>query len=124
MFKKLRNDEAGFIVSAELVLVATIVVISMVVGLACIRNQVVQELVDVGQAIGNINQSYGYGGIMTPSSHPWGFCGGASYLDVVDYCQTTDQKPGDPAGGITFTFDPSIASGAVEGEKGSSGGGL
>ena len=122
MLKKLWKDEAGFIVSAELVLVATIVVISMVVGLACIRNQVVQELIDIGQAIGNINQSYAYGGIMTPSDHPWGFCGGASYLDVTDYCQTANQKPGDPAGGITFTYDPSLASGAVEGEKGQGGG--
>ena len=104
MLKKLWNEEAGFIVSAELVLVATIVVISMVMGLVYIRNQVVQELIDVGQALGNINQSYAYGGIMTPSSHPWGFCGGASYLDVIDYCQTANQQPGEPAGGITFVF--------------------
>ena len=33
-FAKLANDEAGFIVSAELVLVATIAVLAMVVGLS------------------------------------------------------------------------------------------
>ena len=63
MFRRLWNEEAGFIVSAELVLVATILVIGMIVGLVSVRNQVVQELVDVGQAIGNLSQSYGYGGI-------------------------------------------------------------
>jgi hypothetical protein len=102
LLRKLWNDEAGFIVSAELVLVATIVVISMIVGLVCIRNQVVQELIDVGLAIGNINQSYAYGGITTPTGHPWAYVGGASYVDYLDYCQTSVQTSGSPAGGITI----------------------
>ena len=42
MFRKLWKDEAGFIVSAELVLVATMLVIGMIVGLTVVRNQVVQ----------------------------------------------------------------------------------
>ena len=119
MLKKLWKDEAGFIVSAELVLVSTIVVISMVVGLACIRNQVVQELVDVGQALGGTNQSFGYAGITTPNDHPWGFCGGAWFHDVTDYCQSAGQQPGDPAGGIEFVFgyDPSPSNGMADGES-------
>jgi hypothetical protein len=80
-------DEAGFIISAELILVATIVVISMVVGLVCIRNQVVQELIDVGQAIGSICQTYAYTGIDTPCDHKYAYVSGACYLDVRDYCQ-------------------------------------
>ena len=107
--QKLWRDDVGFIISAELVLVATIVVISMVVGLACIRNQVVQELIDVGQAIGNINQSYAYTGIDTACNHRFGYVGGASYIDVRDYCQMEcPQRPGEPAGGISFTVLPNI----------------
>ena len=102
LLRKVWSDEAGFIVSAELVLVATIVVIAMIVGLVCVRNQVVQELIDVGLAIGNINQSYAYGGIATPASHPWAYVGGASYVDYLDYCQTSSQSSGQPAGGITI----------------------
>jgi hypothetical protein len=63
LFRKLWAEEAGFIISAELVLVATIVVIGMIVGLVVVRNQVVEELVDVGQAIGSLSQSYAYAGV-------------------------------------------------------------
>lgn len=55
-------DECGFIVSAELVLVATIVVIGMVVGLSEVQHALVAELNDVGDAIGSLNQSYSYSG--------------------------------------------------------------
>ncbi len=84
VFRSLWNDEAGFIVSAELVLVATILVIGMIVGLVTVRNQVVQELVDIGQAIGNISQTYAYGGINKVNV---AMTDGASYNDVVDFCQ-------------------------------------
>ena len=63
MLRKLWNDQAGFIVSGELVLVATIVVVGMIVGLASLRNQVVQELVGVGQPVGALSQSYSIPGL-------------------------------------------------------------
>jgi hypothetical protein len=111
LLRKLWNDEAGFIISAELVLVATIVVIAMVVGLVCIRNQVVQELIDVGQAIANVSQTYAYGGIVTPASHPWAYVSGASYIDMLDYCQqSASQVHGGTSGGITFLGLPAGAS--------------
>ena len=100
MIRKLWNDEAGFIVSAELVLVATILVIGMIVGLVSVRNQVVQELVDVAQAIGNLSQSYGYGGI-----HKLGMAmtEGSYYNDKADFCQENAcQSPGYEPGGITI----------------------
>ena len=62
MLNQLLNDEAGFIVSAELVLVATILVIGMIVSLSEVQHAVVQELNDVADAIGAINQSYAYTG--------------------------------------------------------------
>jgi hypothetical protein len=52
-------DEAGFIISSELILVATITVLAMVVGLAEVRSAVSEELEDVGSAIGAMQQSTG-----------------------------------------------------------------
>ena len=60
LFRKLWKDEQGFIISAELVLVATLLVIGMIVGLTILRNQVVQELGDLAMAIGMLSQGYWY----------------------------------------------------------------
>lgn len=60
---QLLTDEAGFIVSAELVLVATIGVLSLIVGLSEVSFNVNNELEDVGSAIGSINQTYQYNGV-------------------------------------------------------------
>ena len=62
MLMKLWNDEAGFIISAELVLVATLLVIGLIVGLSEVQHAVVSELNDVADAIGELNQSYSYSG--------------------------------------------------------------
>ena len=63
MLRSMWRDEAGFIISAELVLVATILVGGLIVGMVSLRDQVVQELVDVGQAIGSLSQSYAFSGV-------------------------------------------------------------
>ena len=86
MFRKLWNDEAGAIVSAEIVLVATILVIGMVVGLKSVRDAVVTELADVAQAIANIDQSYSFSGV---SGH-LAATAGAYFLDTTDFCDATD----------------------------------
>lgn len=62
MLTQLLNDETGFIVSVELVLIATILVIGLIVGLSEIQNAAVSELNDVGDAIGEANQGYYYSG--------------------------------------------------------------
>jgi hypothetical protein len=77
---QLLNDEAGFIVSAELVLVATIGVLALTVGLSEVAFNINQELEDVGSAIGNINQSFSYNG--TAGSK--GQSSGSKYADQRD----------------------------------------
>lgn len=62
MLKALWNDDAGFIISAELVLVATLLVIGLIVGLSEVQHAVVSELNDVADAIGELNQSYSFSG--------------------------------------------------------------
>ena len=78
----LYQDEAGFIVSAELVLISTITVIGMIVGLAEVANGVNEELEDVGSAIGQVNQGYYVNG----SSGHKAYVEGSRFYDVPDYC--------------------------------------
>ena len=102
-FRELWGDEAGFVISAELVLVSTILVIGMIVGLVVIRNQVVQELVDVGQAIGSLSQSYAFSGTKKPGV---GWTDGSGYVDKIDFCQTPWQEPFTEPGGISVRVWP------------------
>ena len=84
------KDEEGVILSAEIVLVGTILVLGMIVGLVEVQSAVVAELSDLGDAIGNMDQSYQTPGIMSLKRS--GFCGikaatyGASYNDLPDVC--------------------------------------
>jgi hypothetical protein len=93
---QLWRDDLGFVVSSELILIATILVIGMIVGLATVRDQVVQELGDVGLAIGQINQSYSWSAITGHSSS----VAGSAFTDLPDFCDNAEDQvnnPGPPA---------------------------
>lgn len=79
---KLIADEAGFVVSAELVLIATIAVLSMVVGLSEVAWGINEELEDVGSAYGSVNQTFRYSGV---SGHK-GVVKGSCFEDGEDFC--------------------------------------
>ena len=66
--RKLFNDEVGFVVSAELVLVLTIAVLGMVVGLASVRDAINSELGDLSNAFGAVDQTYNVRGTLKASS--------------------------------------------------------
>jgi hypothetical protein len=87
MLKSLLQDEAGFIISAELVLVSTIVVVGLVVGLSEVQHAVASELNDVADAVGSLNQSYCFSGLSVCKR---GGCGsesaGSVFIDVADDC--------------------------------------
>lgn len=55
IFTALLNDENGFLVSAELVLISTILIMGLVVGLTEVSFAVNNELEDVASAIGSVN---------------------------------------------------------------------
>lgn len=83
-FASLLRDEAGFIVSAELVLISTIVVIGLVVGLAEVSINVTNELEDVGSATGHMQQGYYVSG-----AHGHRASVSASYFrDNGDFCDS------------------------------------
>ena len=98
LLARLKNDEAGFVISAELVLVATIAVIAMVVGLSEVAISINEELEDVACAFGSVNQSFQYKGIQ---GHQCYNTVGSSYLDKVDFCDCDSIGPGDIAGEST-----------------------
>ena len=81
----LKNDENGFVVSAELVLVGTICVLGMIVGLTELSYSVNEELEDLGSADGNINQTYYY----TLASGKKGEVVGSTNLDFRDECDNS-----------------------------------
>ena len=114
LVRRLWADEAGFIISAELCLVATIVVIGLIVGLVTLRNQVVQELIAVGEAIGSINTSYAFTGLQTAHGGIVSWTGASSWTDYVHFCHPTAAEQGDGLweGGI-ITIAASEAQGRV-----------
>ncbi len=91
MTRNLWNDEAGFIVSAELVLIATLLVIGLIVGLSEVQHAVVAELNDVADAIGELNQSYAFSGFTKAKSNGGGggvaaYSRGSVFVDQRDDC--------------------------------------
>ncbi|WP_437202411.1 branched-chain amino acid aminotransferase [Planctomicrobium sp. SH664] len=82
LLTSLINDEAGFIVSAELVLVSTIAVLGMVVGLSEVSHNVNNELEDVGSAFASLKQDYK---VHCSSGHK-GWMAGSSYHDCPEFC--------------------------------------
>ena len=55
-------DQAGFIVSAEMVLISTVGAVGIGTGLVCLRDAVNRELTDVACALTALDQSYCYTG--------------------------------------------------------------
>jgi len=80
------RDEAGFVLSAELVLISTICVIGLVAGLSCVRDALVAELNDVGAAFRNVQQSYAYSGMHGCRTR----CGTSSWVAGSAYFDGTD----------------------------------
>lgn len=97
-FKRFWSDEAGFVVSAELILVATVAVIGLLVGLAAVRDGVVSELSDVAGAIQDVNQSYSIDGVVGHNANTAGF----NFLDGTDECDSNDQTASQADNCITF----------------------
>jgi len=88
MIKNFLSDEAGVIVSAEIVLVATILVLGMIVGLGELQSAIVGELSDVATAFGNVDQSYSTSGWVSykASGGIKSRTYGSAYYDVPDEC--------------------------------------
>jgi hypothetical protein len=96
---RLWNDEAGFVISTELVLVATLLVMAMVVGLESVRDAVITELADTATAIAQINQSYSFSGVTGHASS----VSGSAFIDTSDFCNDVVSDGGSTIGGDSGT---------------------
>lgn len=85
LLQRLWAEEAGVVVSAELVLVGSILVLGMIVGLATLRDHVVQELADIAGAIGDVEQTFTFSGISGHNSST----AGTDFTDTADNCDVS-----------------------------------
>jgi hypothetical protein len=99
MFRSFLRSEEGFILSTEAVLIGTITVLGLIVGLAEIRNNVVQELGDYSQAVAMLSQDYAFTSVSDTNVPSNIATAGSQFSDSVDNqsANATD------ANGITIT---------------------
>ena len=84
--QKLWECERGFVVSNELVFMSAILVVGLIVGLATVRDQVVQEFGDTSIGIGALNKSFSFAGVVAPNFAPVGSSPGSAFDDKSDFC--------------------------------------
>ena len=63
MLSQLWNDDAGYIISTEMLLIFVILVLGLIAGLANLRMAIVNELTESGLALLNLSQSYTIAGL-------------------------------------------------------------
>jgi len=102
MFRSFLRSEEGFILSTEAVLIGTITVLGMIVGLAEIRNNVVQELGDYSQAVAQLSQDYSFSSVSDTNAPSAIFSYGSMFADTTD----TQQAIASDANGITVSTGP------------------
>lgn len=88
MVHSLWQDESGFVVSSELLIIVTILFCGVVVGFVAIRDSLVGELHDVSEAVGAVSQSYSVVGIRKArdNGNYHARCSGFGFNDDADDC--------------------------------------
>jgi hypothetical protein len=107
MMKHLWTDQAGVVISSELLLIVTIAVIGLLVGVVAVRDAVVQELADVAAAVGALDQSYQYNGVTNTCADSSAATHGGRMVDDADQCDQEAIQSGTSADTIDMT--PGIA---------------
>jgi hypothetical protein len=118
MLRALLHDEFGFLISAELILIFTLMFCGVAVGAAVVRDALVQEFGDVGEAIGALNQRYQYNTVSAPATGGnvlfHATCFGSGFNDQQDDCDCEELT----FEGINPKIDPqNSAGGNVDGQN-------
>ena len=92
------KKQGGFVLTAELVLLVTILVFGAIVGMVSMRDALNAEMEDVAEAIGAVDQGYAYQGIVNVQETA--AIAGSAWSDVID------ANAGD---GVGFVFTASGA---------------
>lgn len=91
MVRNFWNDENGFLISAELVIVATLLVLGLIVGYVQLQVAVLGELGDLACALSSFNQSYSVPTTQVVKGTHIINVGGSSFRDEVDQCDCAGQ---------------------------------
>jgi Flp pilus assembly pilin Flp len=82
LLRKLWSDDAGALIAAEYLFVATILVIGVIVGLATVRDAVTTELAELANAYLTLSQGYTISGLT-------GCCSSVDGSAAIDTATTT-----------------------------------
>ncbi len=96
------TDQAGAVLSVELLLVATVAVVGMVVALTASRDAVVSELSDVAGSVQDVYQGVAYNGTVSAS----GATGGPGFFDALDSGDDSEDVSGLSDNCILFDVVP------------------
>lgn len=83
---RLWSEDAGFVISTEAIIVLTMLIGAAVVGWGAVREAIVSELADIGEAIAALDQSYSFSGFQGHSAS----CSGSVFNDERDFCDDFD----------------------------------
>jgi len=100
--RRLYGETSGMALTAELILVATVVLIGLAAASTTLRDAVISELSDVGGAVQDLQGCYSVNGLVGHSST----VAGMSYGDSVDHCDSPDDAPGVADNCIVFDGPP------------------
>ena len=106
-----KNKKAGFVVTSELLLITTILVIGLIAGWVTVRNSVNADLEDFAESIGDLDQSYAFNGVLNDNNSA--STSGSLFVDAPD-SNAQDSLDGNVNGGAEeWTFvAPSAAEAA------------
>jgi hypothetical protein len=108
--RRLWNDECGAILSAELVLLMTILVIGQIVGLKAIQTALVNELADIAAAFGGLNQSFSYSGVSHLITNGTSTqTAGSQFIDAADVGDMPSQQVTGTPGSIDVTAPNTVS---------------
>lgn len=86
--RRLWKDEAGVLATTDLLLLTTLLVLGMLVGLTTLRDSVVQELADLGSAVGSLDQSYSFANATITINGNTFSVAGSSFGDPANVCNS------------------------------------
>lgn len=112
------KKQGGFVLTAELVLIVTILVFGSIVGLVSMRDALNAEMGDVAEAMGSIDQSYTFDGMI--NGQATATVAGSAWGDAADLVAGDDTQDdfvtAVPASAIDNFLAPGSA--ALEGNEG------
>ena len=76
------RKQSGFVMTAELVLLATILVLGSIVGMVTLRDALTAEMGDVAEAIGAVDQGFEFDGMLNAQNTA--SVAGSAFTDAID----------------------------------------